>query len=119
MDASGGSERRRGKGAPVASGGRDRGGGASGRVARARSALRCGDRRAQEIVEADAAVEALADAVAQGVDLVGAVVGGVDVDAERALALGELDDAGDLPCDLGRIGAVGRQLGEAVRSTPP
>lgn len=69
----------------------------------------------EQVVEADALIEAFAVAAAELVDLGGAVVGGVDVDAEGAPALGEVDDADDLACDVGRVGVGGRELGELGR----
>ena len=48
--------------------------------------------RSEPVLEPDALVEAPAHAVAEGVDLLGAVVRGVDMDAERPLALGQADD---------------------------
>jgi hypothetical protein len=68
----------------------------------------------EQVIEADAAVEVPADQVANTVDGLGSVVGGVDVDPERALALGGADDADDRGGDLGRVCAGRGQGGESA-----
>jgi hypothetical protein len=64
----------------------------------------------EQVVEADAVVEVPADQVGDAVDSLGSVVGGVDVDPERALALGGADDADDRGGDLAWV-CVGRGQG--------
>ena len=63
--------------------------------------------RVQQLREADAVEELLADAVGDGEGHLGAVVGGINYRAERAFACGRIDDGGHRAADLGRVG-VGR-----------
>src|SRR5712691_2250449 len=57
-------------------------------------------------------VELVADAVAKVVDLLGAVVGGVDMDAERPLPGGSVDDLADAHGDLVGVGVGRCKFGE-------
>ncbi len=52
--------------------------------------------------------------VSDGIDRFRPVVGGVDVDTERPLSLGQIDDSGYLHGDFLRVGVVGREVGELL-----
>ena len=70
----------------------------------------------EEVRQPDPAEEVLADPVGDRVDDLGAVVGGVDVHAERAAALRQVDDARrSRRATSLRVGVGGRQLGQLPR----